>query len=327
VTQTPGSEALVLGQEIREALADGRGVVALETSVIGQGLPSPRNLECIDAMGGAIRTEGAVPAWIGVLDGSVRVGLTQQELARFAKPGAATKVARRDLAMAVATGAMGATTVSATIWASARAGLAVAATGGIGGVHPQAFDAGGADARSSSWPDVSADLKELAETPGLLVCSGPKSIVDPVATAEKLEELGVIVVGFGVDRLPYFLAREAPVELEHRVESASEAADLLVSSRNLGLASTILLCNPGPQASAMDRDEVAAAAAEAEAMAERDGVRGKARTPFLLAALAEITGGRSLESNLALLEDNARVAGRIAAAFAATDPTRGAATS
>jgi pseudouridine-5'-phosphate glycosidase len=205
----------------------------------------------------------------------------------------------------VATGALGATTVSATIWAAHAAGIVVGATGGIGGVHPGAGD-------------VSADLLELARTPVLLLCSGPKSIIDAVATADKLEELGVALVGNGVDRLPWFLARETPdVELEHRVDSPSEAARLAIALTDLGVESAILLCNPIPAADAMDAQEVAAASREAEARAEREGVHGKARTPFLLAALAELTGGRSLEANLALLEDNARAAGETAIAFSA----------
>ncbi|MGZ5297412.1 MAG: pseudouridine-5'-phosphate glycosidase, partial [Actinomycetota bacterium] len=159
---------LVVSDEVRSALADGTGAVALETSVIGQGLPHPRNLECIERMSVAIRSAGAVPAWIGAIDGSLKVGLAPQELVRFAESGAAVKVARRDLPMAVATGALGATTVSATIWAAHAAGIAVSATGGIGGVHP-----GGGD--------VSADLLELARTPVFLVCSGPKSIIDATA--------------------------------------------------------------------------------------------------------------------------------------------------
>ena len=296
---------LVVSDEVRSALADGTGAVALETSVIGQGLPHPRNLECIERMSGAIRAAGAVPAWIGTMDGSLVVGLSPEELERFAEPASAVKVARRDLPMVVATGALGATTVSATIWAARAAGIVVSATGGIGGVHP-----GGRD--------VSADLLELARTPALLVCSGPKSIIDAAATAERLEELGVTLVGYGVDRLPWFLARETPdVELEHRADSPPDAARLARTLTDLRVESAILLCNPIPEAYAMDPVEVTAAAAEAEARAEREGVHGKARTPFLLAALAELTGGRSLEANLALLEDNARVAGQIAAALSA----------
>jgi pseudouridylate synthase len=293
---------LRIGEEVREALATGAGVVALETSVIGQGLPAPRNLECVERMGGAIRSDGAVPAWVGVIDGAVTVGLTDDELRRFAVPGAASKVARRDLPIAVATGALGATTVSATIWAGARAGIVVGATGGIGGVHP------------GEAPDVSADLLELARTPGMLVCSGPKSIIDAAATADKLEELGVTMVGYRVGRLPFFLAREAPVDLEHRAEGPAEAAAMLRASLDLCSRSTLLLCNPVPSEMAMDADEVAAAADEAEARADLAGAHGKARTPFLLRSLAELTGGRSLEANLALLEDNARLAGEIAVA-------------
>jgi pseudouridine-5'-phosphate glycosidase len=295
---------VTLGLEVREALEGGVGTVALETSVIGQGLPSPRNLECIERMSRAIRASGSVPAWVGVVDGAVTVGLTPAQLERFTEPGVATKVARRDVPIAVATGALGATTVSATIWAAGQAHVVVGATGGFGGVHP------GPD------PDVSADLLELARTPGLLVCSGPKSIIDPVATAEKLEELGVAIVGYGVDRLPFFLAREAPVELEHRVDTPAEAAGLAAASSALGTASTILLCNPVPADLAMDAGEVAGAAAEAERRADAAGAHGKARTPFLLSALAELTGGRSLEANLALLEDNARLAGEVAAGLA-----------
>ncbi len=215
-------------------------------------------------------------------------------------------MARRDYPVAVATAALGATTVSATIWAAARAGIAVSATGGIGGVHP------GED------PDVSADLLELARTSGVLVCSGPKSIIDPVATIEKLEELGVVLVGFGVDRLPFFLAREASVALEHRAETPQELAALLRAGEDLASRSTILVCNPVPVADALDGAEIAEASQAAEELADRNGIRGKARTPFLLATLAELTGGRSLAANLALLQDNARVAGLVAAAAAPT---------
>jgi pseudouridine-5'-phosphate glycosidase len=295
----------VVSYEVRQARKLHRGVVALETSVIGQGLPVPQNRECIERMGAAIRDADAVPAWIGVVDGAVTVGLSDEQLARFTEPGVASKVARRDYPLAIASGGLGATTVSATIWAAAKAGITVSATGGIGGVHP------GED------PDVSADLLELARTSGLLVCSGPKSIIDPAATVERLEELGVVLVGYGVDRLPFFLAREAPVELEHRADSPEEAAAVARGVIDLRLSTTVLLCNPVPEAFAMDADEVATAATEAEARAEREGVHGKARTPFLLAALAELTGGRSLEANLALLEDNARLAGEIAVSVVA----------
>jgi pseudouridine-5'-phosphate glycosidase len=298
---TPG---LRVGAEVGTALGEGRAVVGLETSVIGQGLPHPRNLEAVDRMAGAIRGVGAVPAWVGVLRGEVVVGLSDQELGAFTELGRADKVARRDLPAACARGGLGATTVSAAIWAAARVEIRVSATGGTGGVHP------------SVRPDVSADLVELSRTPGLLVCSGPKSIVDPAATAERLEELGVIMVGYGVSRSPFFLAREAPVELEHRVDTPDEAAAVLTVAMELDTPSTVLLCNAIAPEFAMDAAEVAAATRRCEERADREGVRGRDLTPFLLACLAEETGGRSLEANLALLESNAALAGAVSVAFA-----------
>jgi pseudouridine-5'-phosphate glycosidase len=295
------SVAVTPSEEVREALADGRPVVALETSVLSQGLPPPRNAEAAERMSRAIRAAGSIPAWIGVVRGWVRVGLSEAELERFCDPVGIAKVARRDLPMAVAGGGLGATTVSTTIWAAHAAGLGVGATGGIGGVHPGSGD-------------VSADLLELARTPVLLVCSGPKSIVDPAATAERLEELGVAIVGYRCDRLPFFVSTEAPVELEHRVGSPAEAAELVRAMRALAVRAAVLLCNPVPADHALDPPAVAAAVRACERRAERAGVRGKAVTPFLLSCLAEETGGSSLEANLALLESNAALAGAVAAA-------------
>lgn len=290
--------------EVAQALAAHAAVVALETSVIAQGLPPPRNAECVKRMTGAIRAAGAVPAWIAVVDGRVRAGLSDPQLEAFAEPGRAAKVARRDLPAAIASGGLGATTVSTTIWAASRLGIPVAATGGIGGVHP-------------GTGDVSADLVELSRTPVLLVCSGPKSIVDPVATAERLEELGVAIVGYRCDRLPFFLAREADVDLEHRLDDPASAAVLVEAMRRLESPSGILLCNPVPPELAMDPGEVAAAVRECQESAARDGVRGKEVTPFLLSCVSERTGGASLEANLGLLESNARLAAEVAVASAA----------
>jgi pseudouridylate synthase len=294
---------LLVADDVRLAVEAGDPVVALETSVIGQGLPYPRNLECLERMDGAIRGAGSLPAWTAVLDGAVRVGLNRRELEGIARPGVATKVARRDLPVAVASGAVGATTVSATIWAAYRAGIFVSATGGIGGVHPGPIS------------DVSADLLELARTPVLLVCSGPKSIVDPAATAEKLEELGVALVGYGVDRLPFFLAREAPVTLEHRVDTVEEAAAVARAQRTTGVDAAVLLCNPVAADLALDVDELLALTARAQARMSGDGIEGKAVTPYLLGRLAEETDGGSLEANLALLEGNARLAAQVAVAL------------
>jgi pseudouridine-5'-phosphate glycosidase len=305
MTHAGASGRLRLGEEAAAALDEGAAVVALETSVIGQGLPHPRNLECLERMSRAIRDVGAVPAWVGVVGGEVVVGLAEHDLAAFAEPGRSEKVARRDLPAACARGGLGATTVSATIWAAARAGVHVGATGGIGGVHP------------GPAGDVSADLLELAGTPGMLVCSGPKSIVDPVATAERLEELGVSLLGYRTERLPAFLAVEVPVPLEHRVETPEEAGGALRAALELRTGSTLLLCNPVPAEAAMDLEDVAAATLRAEARAAAAGVRGRELTPFLLTCLAEETGGRSLEANLALLEANAALAGQVAAAATA----------
>jgi len=301
---------VLVADDVRLAVEAGDPVVALETSVIGQGLPYPRNLECLERMEDAIRGAGSLSAWTAVLDGAVRVGLDRRELEGIAEPGVATKVARKDLPVAVASGAVGATTVSATIWAGHRAGIPVSATGGIGGVH------------LGQVPDVSADLLELARTPVLLVCSGPKSIVDPAATVEKLEELGVALVGYGVDRLPFFLAREAPVALEHRVETPEAAAGLARAQRTTGVEAAVLLCNPIPAAHALDADELLAATDRAMVRMLHDGVAGKDVTPYLLRALAEETGGRSLEANLVLLEENGRLAGRVAAALSAARSER-----
>jgi pseudouridylate synthase len=297
------TDPIVRSAGVAEALAEGRPVVALETSVIGQGLPPPRGAECIDRMDAAIASRGALPAWIGVVDGRVTVGLSADELRRFTEPKGSVKVARRDLPVAVATRALGATTVSATIWAAHRAGIVVAATGGIGGVHGESGD-------------VSADLLELARTPVLLVCSGPKSIVVPVATAERLEELGVALVGYRTHRLPFFLVAESEVDLEHRVARPEEAAGIARAIGVLEVRSAVLLCNPVPAEHAMDAAEVAAAARACEERAEREGVRGKDVTPFLLGCMAERTFGASLEANLALLESNASLAAEVAVALA-----------
>ncbi|HEX6206836.1 MAG TPA: pseudouridine-5'-phosphate glycosidase [Actinomycetota bacterium] len=284
-----------------ELRGEERPLVALETSVLAQGLPEPRNREAADRMEEAVRAAGALPAWTWVDEGAVRVGATGDELDRLCAE-AAAKVARRDLPMAVAGRGLGATTVSATLWIAARAGIEVAATGGIGGVHR-----GGGD--------VSADLAELARSPVTLVCAGPKSITDPEATLERLEELGVAVVGYGTERLPFFLVRETPIALEHRADSPPEAAEVARARRDLGLAAALLMCVPIPEASALDADEVASAVARCEERAAREAVTGKNVTPFLLRCLAAETGGRSLEANMALLEENARVAGAIAAAL------------
>jgi pseudouridylate synthase len=296
------TEAFVVSPAVREALEAGRPVVALETSVLAQGLPHPRNLEAMAAMTDAIRGRGAAPAWVFVNSGAVRVGASEADLERLSTEGVALKVARRDLPMAVAGGLLGATTVSATLWAAARAGVEVTATGGIGGVHVGSGD-------------VSADLLELARTPGTLVCSGPKSIVDPDATAERLEELGIGLLGYRCERLPFFLVRETEILLEHRASTPEEAAAVSRTRRDLGITSALLVCNPIPAEHAMDPAAVSEAVGQCAREARQKGIKGKDVTPFLLSCLSKRTGGASLEANLALLESNAALAAEIAAAL------------
>ena len=296
-----------VAEPVRLALAEGRPVVALETSVLAQGLPHPRNLEARDRIAAAIAAVGALPAWTAVDGGRMVVGADDDLLDRLcdgraADGSPAVKVARRDVPMTVASRRLGGTTVSATLWAAARAGIELMATGGIGGVHP-------------GTGDVSADLLELARLPGTVVCSGPKSIVDPHATLERLEELGVGVLGYGVSNLPFFLVREIDLPLEHRVDSAEEAAAAARARRDLGVESALLVCNPIPSERALDRETVAVAVRACLARAESEGIAGKAVTPYLLACLSERTGGASLEANLALLEANAALAGAIAVAL------------
>jgi pseudouridine-5'-phosphate glycosidase len=289
---------LELDEAVRDALAGDRSVVALETSVLAQGLPDPHRREAATRMQAAVRDAGAEPAWIWVEAGAIRVGGDESDLGRL-MTGDAMKVARRDLPMAVSFGRTGATTVSAMLWAAGEAGIEVAATGGIGGVHPGSRD-------------VSADLVTLATAGGMLVCSGPKSIIDPVATLERLEELGVGLVAYRTDRLPHFLVRQTSLPLEHRAESPGDLAALLEAGRAIGMPSTLVACNPIPDEAAMEPSVVEEAVAECRARAEEATVSGKELTPFLLGCLAERTGGASLRANLALLEANARLAGEVA---------------
>jgi pseudouridylate synthase len=295
------SKRVTLSDEVGRALKGGDPVVALETSVISHGLPEPWSLRAAREMDGAVRAEGAMPAWTWVAEGSLRLGSSQEQLAALAR--GAAKVARRDLPMALAGGSLGGTTVSASLWAAHEVGIEVAATGGIGGVHP-------------GTGDVSADLTELAATPGTLVCSGPKSIVDARATLERLEELGVGVVGYRCDRLPFFLTRDTDLPLEHRADDPEAVAAISRARADLGIRSSMLVCNPVPADAALPADRVAQAVAGCAERAGERGVEGKDLTPFLLGCLAEETGGASLEANLALLVANAGLAARVAAALA-----------
>jgi len=297
---------VVLSEEVRLAREAGRAVVVLESSVLAQGLPFPENLASARACAAAVRAAGAVPAVVAVVDGRVRCGLASGEveaLARGAPP--ARKVGARDLAPAVAEGTSAGTTVSATCAVAAALGLPVFATGGIGGVHP-----GGTG-------DVSEDLQALSRFAGMVVCAGAKSLLDVPRTLEALESLGVLVVGYRTGDFPGFYTRSSGLRLTHRVEDVASAARLLgIHRERLGQRGALLLCVPPPAEVALEEAEVKEALRAAHAEVVRQGVQGQALTPFLLRDLARATSGRTLTANLALLEQNARLAAEVAVAYA-----------
>jgi pseudouridine-5'-phosphate glycosidase len=290
--------------EVAEALGAGQAVVALESTVLAHGLPRPRNLQVGLAMEQRVREAGAVPATVGVLGGVPSVGLSRDEVERMAMADGVLKLSTRDLPVPVARGSDGATTVAATMWLAHRAGVQVFATGGIGGVHR------GEDR------DVSADITELGRTPMLVVCAGAKSVLDLPATREALETAGVLLVGFGTDELPAFYSPRSGIPVDVRVDDAAQAAALWRAHRDLGLPGAVLLCVPPPEEHALAADEVDGAIASALEGARAAGIRGKEVTPFLLRAVAEATGGRSLEANVGLLLNNAAVAASVAVALA-----------
>ncbi|WP_337844238.1 pseudouridine-5'-phosphate glycosidase [Thermus sp.] len=273
-------------------------LVALESALLTHGLPYPPNLETALALERAVRAEGATPKTVGLVDGAVRVGLTEEEMARLAQ-GGAEKASLWNLAALVAKGKSAGTTVAATVHLAHRHGIPVFATGGIGGVHPEPFD-------------ESADLFALSRTPILVVASGPKAILDLEATLERLETLGVSVVGYRTDRLPAFCSPDSPYPLPARVETPLEAALLFQKARALGLGAVLLL---NPVSQGLPYGEVARWVEEANRMAAREGVRGKALTPYLLRRLSELSGGETDRVNRRLLEENARLAARVSLAL------------
>jgi pseudouridine-5'-phosphate glycosidase len=280
-----------------------RHAVALETAFLTRGLPADVRLEAAGRMAAAVRAEGVEPAFIGVLGGRAVAGLGETELERLA--GCDRKLSTRDLAPAVARGEDGGTTVAATAFLAHRAGIAVVATGGIGGVH-----------QGSGGLDVSADLEELARTPIVLVCSGAKAITDLAATMERLETLGVAVVGWRARELPAFWSAESGIALEIAVESPEEVVAIRRAADGLGVAGAIVVAVPPPADAALGREESESAVAAAVAELSGLGLAGPDVTPFLLTRIAELTAGRSLRANVALLERNAAVAAEIVRALA-----------
>ncbi len=287
--------------EVAEAVRAGRPVVALESTLIAHGLPWPLNLETARGAEAAVRQEGAVPATIAVLKGQPTVGLTGAELEELARGKDVLKAARRDLAIAIAQQRSAATTVSATMFLAHQAGIRILATGGIGGVHREAV---------RTW-DISADLLELARTPVAVVCAGAKSILDIPRTLELLETLGVPVLGHGTDEFPAFYLRTCGQPVSGRVDTPEDAAAVLKNHWSLDGAGVVLAQSVAAEV-ALDSDELEAALSEAEAQAAAAGIRGKDLTPFLLARLAEITQGRTLQANRELVIANARLAAQVA---------------
>ncbi len=294
---------LAVSPEVAAAIAARRAVVALESTVIAHGLPRPQNLEAARALEEEVRGLGSTPATIAIADGQAVVGADDALLVRLAEDPAVAKVSLRDLAPVLARRGLGATTVAATAEIAARAGIAVMATGGIGGVHR-----GG----ERSF-DESADLEAIARHPVCVVCAGAKLVLDLALTLERLETLGVPVVGYGTDELPAFYVRSSGLPLAHRVDDALAAAR--VAREQLARGAGIVIAVPIAERDALDRREAEAEVARALAAAERQGIRGAALTPFLLAQLSDATGGRSLAANMSLLRGNARIAAQIALAL------------
>lgn len=291
--------------EIAPEVADAQAVVALESTVIAHGLPRPANLETAQRLEQIVRAAGAVPATVGILAGKLKVGLGAEEVQRLAEEGNIRKVSTRDLPIAVAEGWDGATTVATTCWIAHRAGIKVFATGGTGGVHRGAL------------PDVSADLPELARTPIVVVCSGAKIVLDLPATREWLETHGVTVVGYQCDEFPAFYSRRSGLPVDTRANSPAQVAALFQAQRGLGIDSALLVTVPVPEDFEVPQAQLQTVLDQALESAERDGIGGRELTPFLLSQMARRSHGSTLRANIALLENNARVAAEIAVALEA----------
>ena len=294
---------LDISPEVRQALAEGKPVVALESTIISHGMPYPKNVETALLVEKTIRENGAVPATIAIIGGRLKAGLSPDEIEYLGKAGPkVAKASRRDLAAIVARGADGATTVTTTMIIAHMAGIKVFATGGIGGVHR------GAEVTM----DISADLEELGSTPVMVVCAGAKSILDLGLTLEYLETKGVPVIGYGTDELPAFYTRRSGFGVDYRVDSPEELATMFKAHLALGMKGGILVTNPIPEEYAMDKAVIDAAIEQALSDAKAAGIHGKETTPFLLAKVVELTGGDSLESNIRLVLNNATVAAKTA---------------
>ena len=299
-------EYLSITPEISAAIRDGKPVVALESTILSHGMPYPDNLAFAAEVERIVRAEGAVPATMAIIDGVLKVGLTQDELELMCKGEGVAKVSRRDLPIMVAEKRTGATTVASTMILASLAGIRVFATGGIGGVHRGA----------EKTMDISADLQELRQTSVAVVCAGAKMILDIGLTLEYLETMGVPVLGLRTDDFPAFYCRRSGFGVDYNAKDEAEIARIAKTKWDLGLAGGILIGNPVPEEYAMDFDEMTAVIEKAIAGANAEGVRGKNITPYLQAHIVEDTGGQSLKTNIQLAYNNARAAGKIAVAYA-----------
>ena len=295
-----------IAPEIEEAVKAGKPVVALESTILSHGMPYPENLDFAAKVEEVIRAQGAVPATMAIIDGRLKAGLTPAELERMCRADGVLKVSRRDLPIVVANKLTGATTVATTMILANLAGIRIFATGGIGGVHR-----GGEDSM-----DISADLQELAHTPVAVVCAGAKMILDIGRTLEYLETMGVPVLGLDTDDFPAFYCRKSGFGVDFNCKTPADVAKIAKTKWELGLAGGMLIGNPVPEQYAMDFDEMSAVIEKALAQAEEKGVKGKNITPFLLAAIVELTGGDSLKTNIQLAFNNARAAAQIAVELA-----------
>jgi len=300
------TDQLVYSDEVRDAIRGGVPVVALESTIIAHGMPYPENVQTANRLCEIIREGGCVPAIVAVADGKLHVGIDDGLLERLGTEEGVLKVSRRDMPVALAMGSLGATTVSGTLIAAHLAGIKVFVTGGIGGVHRGAEET----------MDVSADLKELEISDVAVVSAGVKAILDLPKTLEVLETKGVPVIGYQVDELPAFYTRSSGLKLVAKADNATEVAMIMQSKWGLGLNGAILVANPIPEKFEADSEVIERAINEALGLALEKGIKGKAVTPFMLAHVAEVTGGGSLEANVALVENNARVGAEIAVAFA-----------
>ena len=294
---------LDVNAEVAQAIAEGKPVVALESTIISHGMPYPQNVETALNVEKIIRDNGAVPATIAIIGGRLKAGLTPEEIEYFGKKGQAIhKASRRDLAVLCARGEDGATTVTTTMIIAHMAGIKIFATGGIGGVHRGA----------ETTMDISADLEELGQTPMMVVCAGAKSILDLGLTLEYLETKGVPVIGYGTEELPAFYTRSSGFKVDYRIDTPEDLAAAFKASGDMGLKGGMLVTNPIPEEYAMPLDVINSAIDTAIAEAEANGIKGKETTPFLLAKVSELTGGNSLASNIQLVYNNAKVAAQTA---------------